>query len=168
MRGKTVKKTLAVIAAILSIPFLVLGLVFLIAAVTNPSRILVAAMLFLVGGLLLVWSLMTLRRMAEISPAALETGVLDMARTLGGEVTVAQVQTQFHIPQTLALGTLERLCGQGQCQREQRPDHDVYVFKSVLPAKVTKRCPYCGSAFSVKSAMRECPNCGASLEIAKE
>jgi hypothetical protein len=122
----------------------------------------------LIGGLLLIWSLANLRRLAEISPATLETGVLDLARTLGGEVTVAQVQTQFHIPRSLAFATLERLCAQGQCQREQRPDHDVYVFKSVVPAKVVKRCPYCGSTFPVKSAVRECPNCGANLEIAKE
>jgi len=66
------------------------------------------------------------------------------------------------------LSVLEKMRGQGQGQREQRTDHDVYVFKSVMPAKAIKRCPYCGSEFAVKSAMRDCPNCGGALEIVKD
>lgn len=162
------KKTTAIIAVILSVPLLVLGVIFLIAAVTSPSRFPVAVVFLLFGGLLLAWSILTLRRLAEISPEALATGIVDLARRLGGEVTVAQVQAEFRIPQALAFGALEKLCGRGDCQREQRADHDVYVFKSVMPAKVIKLCAYCGSKFPVKSPLRECPNCGASLEIVKE
>ena len=93
---------------------------------------------------------------------------VDLARRLGGEVTVSQVQAEFRIPNAMALGALERLCGRGECQREQRKDIDAYLFKGVMPAKAIKRCPYCGSEFAVKSAMRQCPNCGANLEITKE
>ncbi|MBC7232507.1 MAG: hypothetical protein H5T68_04600 [Chloroflexi bacterium] len=162
------KKLLAIVAMIVSIPLLVFGVIFLIAAATNPSRLFVAAVLLLFGGALLLVGALTLRRLAEISPEALATGVIDLARRLGGEVTVAQVQAEFRIPSALALSTLEKLRGRGECQREQRTDHDVYVFKSVMPAKAIKRCPYCGSEFAVKSALRECPNCGAMLEIVKE
>jgi rubrerythrin len=83
-------------------------------------------------------------------------------------VTVAQVQAQFHISNTMALGALEKMRGHGECQREQRTDRDVYLFKSVMPAKVIRRCPYCGGTFAVKSALRECPNCGAALDVIKE
>ena len=162
------KRTLAIVAVIASIPLLVLGLIFLIGAVTAPSRILVAAVLLLLGGAFLAWGALTLRRLAEISPEALATGIVDLARTLGGEVTVAQVQAEFRIPNALALSALEKLRGKGECQREQRTDYDAYIFKGVMPAKAIKRCPYCGSMFAVKSAMRECPNCGAGLEIVKE
>jgi len=162
------RKSFAVLAAIVAVPLLALGVVFLIAAVGRPSRILVAVVLLSIGSLSLLWSVLTLRREAEISPESLATGIVDLARTLGGEVTVAQVQAQFHIPNQMAFGALERMCGHGECQREQRPDHDVYVFKSVMPAKVIKRCAYCGSTFPVKSPMRECPNCGATLEVVKE
>jgi len=161
------RRTLAVLAAIAAVPLLALGVVFLIAAVGRPSRILVAAALLGIGGLLLLWSILTLRREAEISPEALATGIVDLARTLGGEVTVAQVQAQFHIPNQPALGALERMRGRGECQIEQRADHDVYLFKSVMPAKVIKHCAYCGSTFPVKSPMRDCPNCGATLEVVK-
>jgi hypothetical protein len=162
------KKPLAVLAAVIAVPLLAFGVIFLIAAVGRPGRILVAAVLLGIGSLFLLWSVLTLRREAEISPEALATGIVDLARTLGGEVTVAQVQAQFHIPNQMAFGALEKMCGHGECQRDQRADHDVYVFKSVMPAKVIKRCAYCGSTFPVKSTMRDCPNCGATLEVVKE
>jgi hypothetical protein len=161
-------KSRATIAVIASIPLLVLGLIFLIAAVANPSRILVAGVFLLFGVALLAWGALRLRRLAEISPEALATGIVDLARRLGGEVTVAQVQAEYSISQDLALSVLERMRGQGECQRERHGDHDVYLFKSVMPAKAIKRCPYCGSEFAVRSAMRECPNCGGALEIVKE
>jgi hypothetical protein len=162
------KRLASIIAMIAAIPFLVFGVIFLIAAATSPGRFPVAVVLLLFGGALLVWGALTLRRLAEISPEALATGIVDLARRLGGEVTVAQVQAEYRISSEMALGALERLRGHGDCQREQRKDHDVYLFKSVMPAKAIKRCPYCGSEFAVKSAMRECPNCGANLEIVKE
>jgi hypothetical protein len=158
----------SIIAVIVAIPLLVFGVIFLIAAATVPGRFPVAVVLLLFGGVLLAWGALRLRRLAEISPEALDTGIVDLARRLGGEVTVAQVQAEFRIPSAMALGALERLRGHGDCQREQRKDNDVYLFKSVMPAKAIKRCPYCGSEFAVKSAMRECPNCGANLEIVKE
>jgi hypothetical protein len=162
------KKTGAIIALLLAIPLLALGVIFLIAASGAASRLLTAGVLLLFGGALLVWALLTLRRLAEISPEALATGIVDLARRLGGEVTVAQVQSEFRISREMALGALEKLRGRGECQREYRGDRDVYIFKSVMPAKAIKRCAYCGSEFAVKSAMRECPNCGAALEIVKE
>ena len=93
------KKSGAIIAVIASVPLLVLGIVFLIAAMTNPGRLLVAAAFLVLGGGLLIWGALTLRRLAEISPEALATGIVDLARRLGGEVTVAQVQAEFRIPQ---------------------------------------------------------------------
>ena len=161
-------KTASILAILAAIPLLVFGVIFLIAAATSAGRFPVAVVLLLFGGVLLAWGALRLRRLAEISPEALATGIVDLARRLGGEVTVAQVQAEFRISSAMALGALERLRGRGDCEREQRKDHDVYLFKSVMPAKAIKKCPYCGSEFPVKSAMRECPNCGANLEIVKE
>jgi hypothetical protein len=166
-KGRTMNKAGATLVVVASIPLLILGVIFLIAAVNTPSRILVAAVFLLAGGSLLVWGALRLRRLGEISHDALVIGIVDLARRLDGEVTLAQVQAEFGIPQALAYGTLEKMRGQGDCERERRGDYDVYVFKSVLPAKAIKRCPYCGSEFAVRSAMRECPNCGGPLEIVK-
>jgi len=162
------KKSTSILAIIAAVPLLIFGVIFLIAAATNPNRFFVAVVLLLFGGALLALGALRLRRLAEISPEVLDTGIVDLARRLQGEVTVAQVQSEFRISSEMALGALERLRGRGECQREQRKDNDVYLFKSVMPAKAIKKCPYCGSEFAVKSAMRECPNCGANLEIVKE
>ncbi len=161
------KKILAILAVLVSIPLLTFGLVFLIAAAAAPSRILVAGALLVAGGLLLAWAISTLRRQAEISPEGLATGTVALARRLGGEVTVAQVEAEFHIPQGQAFEALERLRTRGLAQVEQREGRSVYVVRGLQPSLVTRRCPYCGTTFPVKEALRKCPNCGASLELEK-
>jgi hypothetical protein len=161
------KRLGAILAVVASVPTLVLGIIFLIASMTNPARLLTAAAFLVLGGALLIGGSLVLRREAEISPEALATGIVDLARRLGGETTVAQVQSEFRIPQEMAIDALEMLRGRGDCQREHREDHWVYLFRSVMPAKAIKRCPYCGNEYSVKSALRDCPSCGATLEIVK-
>jgi hypothetical protein len=165
--GRTMNRTWPTIAVIISVPLLVLGVVFLIAAMTNPGRFLVALVFLAFGGLLLIAGALSLRRAAEISPEALATGIVDLARRLDGEATVAQVQSEFRIPQSMALDALEKLRGRGEAQRERRGEHWAYIFKSVMPAKAIKRCPYCGTEYSIKSPVRDCDNCGATVEIVK-
>ena len=167
MERQAMKKILAVIALLISLPLLTLGVLFLIAAVANPQRILVASVLLVAGALPLTWGLLTLRRQAQISPEALAAGAVELARRLGGEVTVAQMQAEFRIPAEQALETLEKLRSAGQAQLEQRPGRAVYIFRGLQPSLVTRRCPYCGASFSVREALRQCPNCGAALEIDK-
>lgn len=159
------KRIFAVAAVLLSIPILTLGLVFLVAAANAPSRLLVASVLLAVGALLVWWAIATLRRQAEVSPEGLSTGAVALARRLGGELTVAQVQAEFRIPASQALETLEKLRSAGQAQVEQREGRAVYILRGLQPSLVTRRCPYCGTSFPVREALHQCPNCGASLEI---
>lgn len=161
------RKTLAVIALIVAIPLLTIGLLYLIVAMVTPNRLLVAAGFLAAGALPLGWGLLTLRRLAEISPDALSSGTAALARRLGGEVTVAHVQAEFRIPAALALETLEKLHASGQAQPEQREGRVVYVLRGLQASLITRRCPYCGSQFPVREALRKCPNCGALLEIEK-
>ncbi len=162
------KRILAFVALLVSLPFLTFGLLFLIAAMEEPERFLVAAGLLAAGGVLLYWGIATLRRLAEISPKALATGAVTLARRFGGEVTVAQVQAEYRIPAHLALEALESLRAAGHAQVEQREGRTVYILRGLQPSLVTKQCPYCGSAFPVRQALRKCPNCGAALEITKD
>ncbi|MDI7275650.1 MAG: zinc ribbon domain-containing protein [Anaerolineae bacterium] len=161
------KRLLAIAALVVSVPILALALLFLIAAMTRPDRLLVTAGLLAVGALPLAWGIATLRRQAEISPDALASGTVALARRLGGEVTEAQVQAEFRIPRALALDTLEKLCLDGQARREVRADRVVYVVRGLQASFVTRRCPYCGSSFPVREAVRKCPNCGAAVELDK-
>lgn len=161
------KKTPAILAVIASIPFFVLGLIFLIASASGPSRILVALALLAIATVLLVAGLKRLRRLAAIHPEALETGAVELARRLGGELTVAQLRAEYGISAEEAGKVLEKLVNNGTCQREQRKDRVVYVFTGLLTALKEKTCPYCGTNLPVRSGLRKCPNCGGQLEITK-
>ncbi|MHB0857465.1 MAG: hypothetical protein ACYC5M_07815 [Anaerolineae bacterium] len=161
------KKAVAVAVTLVSVPFLVLGLLFLIAASQQPSRLLVAFALLAAGVVLLVAGLRRLRKLAAVSPEALRTGAIDLARRLGGELTVPQLRAEYGISQEQAASTLEALVAQGNAAREQRGDRIVYVFSGLLPSLAEKVCPYCGTKLPVRASLRKCPNCGAQLEIKK-
>lgn len=161
------KKLPATLLAIVSIPFLVLGLLFLIAAAGRASRALVGLPLLAIGTAVLVTGLKRLRRLRDISPDILKTGAVEMARRMGGELTVSQLRAEYGIPRALATQVLDELARDGSCAPEQREDRIVYVFTGLLPSLVEKSCPYCSTKLPVRSALRKCPNCGASLEITK-
>ena len=59
-------KLTSILVILISIPFLGFGLIFLIAAATNPSRFLTALALLVIGGLLLAAGAFRLRRLAEM------------------------------------------------------------------------------------------------------
>ena len=161
------KKAPAIVAVVASIPFIVLGLLFLIASATGPNRILVALALLAVGAVLLVAGLKRLRRLAAIHPEALETGAVELARRLGGELTVAQLRAEYGISADEAGKVLEKLVNDGSTRREQRGDRIVYVFTGLMSSLKEKACPYCGTKLPVRSDLRKCPNCGGQLEITK-
>lgn len=161
------KKLGAVLITIASIPFITLSLLFFIAASAAPSRFWVALAFGAIGLALLLWGLGRLRRLAALSDEALRTGAVELAQRLGGELTVAQLRAEYRIPQSLALKTLEGLTAEGTCQREQRAERIVYLFKGLQPSLARKVCPYCGTELPLRQAVRKCPNCGAQLEITK-
>ncbi|MFO7698524.1 MAG: zinc ribbon domain-containing protein [Anaerolineae bacterium] len=160
------KKLGATVIALLSIPFITLGLVFLVAA-NSSSRLLTALALIAIGVILLAAGVRRLRRLAAISEEALMAGAVEMASRMGGELTVAQLQAEYAIPQALAQKVMDRLSEAGTAAPQPREDRVVYVFTGLLPAMARKLCPYCGTELPVREALRKCPNCGAQLEITK-
>ena len=161
------KKLGASIVVLASSLFFIAGILFLIASVSQASRILVALVFLAIGTFLLVVGLRRLRRLAEISPDALKTGAIELARRLDGELTVAQFRAEYRISQEQAGEVLEEMVAEGAAKREQREERVVYVVTGLLPAMVQKRCPYCGAELPVRTPLRKCPNCGAPLEITK-
>jgi len=163
------KKLGASVVVLLSIPFFIVGILSLIASVSQASRIFVfVALVFLaIGVFLLVVGLRRLRRLAEISPEALKTGAIELARRLNGELTVAQFRAEYRISEEQATAVLEEMVAEGAAEREQREQRVVYVVTGLLPAMVQKRCPYCGAELPVRTALRKCPNCGGQRELTK-
>lgn len=127
------KKVGATIIALLSIPFITLGLVFLIAA-NSTSRLLTALALLAVGVILLVAGIRRLMRLAAISEPALKSGAVEMASRMGGELTVAQLQAEYNISQSLAQKVMDELTSEGTAVPEPREDRVVYIFTGLLPA----------------------------------
>jgi rubrerythrin len=163
------KKFLAILLTLASIPLLLVGALFLIAASApnTPGRLPAGLFFAVLGAVVLVLGLRRLRRLAETTPEALKTGAVNLARRLGGEVTVSQLRAEFHISQDEATEVLDGLVAEGAAARERREERTVYVFTGLLPSLSEKVCPYCGTQLPVRSALRKCPNCGAQLEIEK-
>ena len=163
------KRLPAILAALASIPCITFGLVFLIAAATGSatSRLLVGLVLIAIGTVLLVAAIRRLRRMADIRPDVLKTGAVELARRLGGELTVAQLRAEYRISHDLATDVMEELVSEGTATREEREQRAVYVISGLRPSLAKKACPYCGTELPMRSDLRKCPNCGGQLEITK-
>ena len=163
------KRTLALVALLISVVLLCVGLLFLCAATRQPSRLFLAAALLIVGGGLAVWSGLTLRRLRELDPENLSDRITQLARAGGNpEVTLSQVVAELEVPDEAALVALSLLERRGQCHREFRRERQFYVFPGLKPSMVKRRCPYCGSEFSVKMPVYKCPHCGGDLRLERQ
>jgi predicted Zn-ribbon and HTH transcriptional regulator len=163
------KRTILIIAFVISVVLLAMGLLFLCATTREPGRLPLSLILLVIGGGLAAWSALTWRREQRLEPERLADSIIDLARTSGGaEVSLAQIVAELNVPTEAAqraLGVLER---RGECRRERRAGKDLYVFPGLVERKVVRRCAYCGSEFSVKKPLHKCPNCGGELELVRE
>ena len=167
MKGTgTGRRSLAIVGLLISAVLLALGVLFLCAATRDPSRLLLAGALLVVGGGLAAWSGLTLRRMRELDPENLSDRITELARTGGSaEVTLSQVVAELGVPDEAALAALALLENRAQCYRERREEREFYLFPGLRPSTVRRRCPYCGTEFSVKTPVYRCPNCGGDLQL---
>ncbi|HHX63734.1 MAG TPA: zinc ribbon domain-containing protein [Chloroflexi bacterium] len=161
------KKAAAIVIVLLSIPFYLFGILFLIASSGQATRLVPGLVMVAIATGLLIGGIRWLRRMADRSPEALRTGAIELARRLGGELTASQFRAEYRISNDLALRTLDGLVAEGNAVREERESRTVYVFTGLKPSLSEKRCPYCGTQLPVRTALRKCPNCGGQLEITK-
>jgi hypothetical protein len=146
---------------------LALGMLFLCAAVEDPRRLPLSLILLVGGGALALWSGLRLRRAYSLAPERLAERITALARVHEAEVTLPQVVADLNAPQEQALAALNLLETGGVCYRDFRGEKEVYIFPDLLPSKVVRRCPYCGSQFSVRNPVYKCPHCGGAIEIEK-
>jgi hypothetical protein len=162
------KRTIAIVTIFVAAGLLALGLVFLCAAVRQPSKLLISVALLIVGGGLAAWSGLTLRRIRELAADTLDDRITQLARASDAEITLSQVVAELGVPDEAAFAALNLLERRGQCYREHRDEREVYVFPGLKPSKVSRRCPYCGGEFSVKTPVYKCPHCGGDLKLERE
>lgn len=162
------RRTSAIVVLLVSVGLLALGLLFLCAAVDQPSRLFLAATLLLAGGGLAAWSGLRLRRLRKFDPENLSDRITELARASDAEVTLSQVVSELRVPDEVAIAALNLLERRGQSQREHRGDREFYVFPGLRPSKITRSCPYCGTEYSVKTPVYSCPRCGGDLRLERE
>lgn len=161
-------RTAAIIVLSISAVLLAVGLLFLCAATRQPSRFLLAGALLVAGGGLAAWSGLSLRRLRDLDPENLSDRITGLARAGDAEVTLSGVVSELGVPDEAAVAALNLLERRGQCYRERREEREFYVFPGLKPSKVTRRCPYCGGEFSVKTPAYKCPHCGGDLRVERE
>jgi hypothetical protein len=164
----TMSKPSAVLVLVIAVLALAAGLVFLCAAVRQPSRLMLAAILLLGGAALAAWSGKALQRLRELEPERLADRITDLAAESGAEISISAVISGLAVPNDAALDALNWLEHHGRAHRERRDDKDLYIFPGLKVSKVARRCPYCGSEFSVKTAVYKCPHCGGDLRLQPE
>jgi hypothetical protein len=166
--GKQVtRQTLTVAAFLAGVVMLTGGLIFLCAAVDQPSRLFVATALLVLGGGLAAWAGLRWRRARSLSPDVLDDRITSLAASSEAEVTLAEVVGRLSVPDSAARAALARLEANGFCHEEQRSGKSVYVFPGLKEDKVVRRCSYCGSQYSVREPLHKCTSCGGSLEIVR-
>lgn len=164
-RNRVPNQRLALTAFFSGLLFLTGGLIFLCAAVDNAARLPIAFVLLLIGGGLVAWASLRLRRAQQLSPDTLDDRITSLAAAHEAELTLAQVISALDAPDDAARAALTRLEADGLCHQERREGRTFYVFPGLKQRKVARRCSYCGNEYSVREPLHKCPNCGGSLEI---
>lgn len=163
------KRGLVLAAFAVAVILLVLGLIFLCAGVRQPSRLLLGLVLLVVGGGVAAWAGFTFRRMREQSPGRLADRITALAERSGqAEVSLSEAVAELSVSHQAVQAAMDLLTHRGVARPEQRGDKRVYAFPGLRETRVVRRCPYCGSEFSVKTALHTCPKCGGDLELVKE
>ncbi|NJN66197.1 MAG: hypothetical protein HC884_05535 [Chloroflexaceae bacterium] len=163
------KRIAALIAIVVGALLLVLGLIFLIAAIANPQRLLNALALAVLGVPLIAFGIWVLVREKQLSADTLDDSIVELARRSNAEVTVDQVVAELGVPDQAARDALDLLERRQQARGEWREDRKVYLFPGLKESKVVRRCAHCHSIFSVAQPLHKCPNCGSTeVELVRE
>jgi Zn finger protein HypA/HybF involved in hydrogenase expression len=161
-------KTLAWVAIIVSVVVLAGGLVFLMSA-NRASRFLLAFVLLGMGVALVAWGGTTLRRLRSLDPERVADRIIELVRRRGAtEITQADIVGSLGVSNEIALEAIGVLSRRQAIERRRHEDRDIFYFPQLRESRAVRRCPYCGSEFSVKTPLQKCPNCGANLEVEKK
>ncbi len=153
-----------IVGGLLAIP----GLLFLCAAIQEPRRLPLSLILLVGGGALAFWGGRTMARERALSPAQLAERITTLARASDAETTAAQAIASLGVPHDAVIAAFDLLQERGEAYREKREDREVYVFPGLMPAKIVRRCAYCGNSFSVKTPVHKCPYCGGVVEVERQ
>ncbi len=158
-------KVFAGVAAILLGAFLFgVGLLFLLGADGQIHRLVVAALGLLLGASAGMAGALLLFRAVLASPDRVRPVLLALAKARDGELTLAEIQASLGGRAKVAEEILGQMLVSGECERRG----DAFLFPSLQPRIVLRRCDHCGHEAPLASDDERCPNCGASMKVRRE
>jgi len=158
-------KIFAGIAAILLGVFLFLvGLLFLLGADGQLHRFVVAGLGVLLGAAASMAGALLLFRAVLASPDRVRPALLALAKTHDGELTLAEIQANLQGRAEVAEEILGEMLVSGACERRG----DTFLFPSLQPRVVLRRCDHCEHEAPLASDDERCPSCGASMSVRRE
>ncbi|MBI5160772.1 MAG: hypothetical protein HY996_05075 [Micrococcales bacterium] len=144
-----------------------LGLLFLVGAAGQTSRLVVAGAGLVVGAACAAIGVAMHRRADAESPETLRAAILDLARQKNGEVSRADVAAALGARMPKAEPVLDELVRNGVCKATDRDGHPYLVFESMQPRLVIKKCRFCTYEAPLGDDRATCPNCGGALDTVR-
>ncbi len=154
----------SVLLIVVGLGLLGLGLLFLIGASGQVSRLAVAAAGLVGGGVAVGFGLKLFKAAQAESPVVIRAEILALARQRSGEISAADVQAKLGSRGALANPVLEALQAEGQCQQQRRGGVTYYVFAGLQARLAVRRCEFCQAELPLDDDLAVCPQCGGSIK----
>lgn len=151
----------------LGVVLVAVGLLFLVGAAGRTSRYVVAGAGLGLGALCTALGVRAHRRADAESPKRLRADLLALARREDGEVSRADVTAALGARGAGAEAVLEALVQDGTCKVTERDGQRYYVFASLQPRLVIRRCRFCSYEAPLGEERATCPHCGGALDTVR-
>jgi len=141
-----------------------LGIIFVIASNEGNSRLRTGFILMGVSLPLIIPGLMLFLRGLSMSPSSIKKKILSIAAKNNGLVREEILWGPFANTEA-AEEEITEMKRSGLVRTETKSGVNFYIFPGYQFKLKLKKCPYCGSDFSMKSNLETCPSCGGDLKF---
>lgn len=159
------KRTIGALLVAGGVGLVLLGLLFLLGAAGQGSRYVIAVISLALGGLLMGVGLRIYRQGIAASPETLRAEILALAHRQDGEISWGEVEAALGSGIGAVLQAMEE---EGLCQCRRKDNATYYVFQSLQPRLMVRRCEYCKAELPFAEEVAACPNCGGTVKTQKE
>ena len=156
------------LAAAVGVVLVLGGLLFLVGAGGQSQRYLIGALAIAIGAGAAWLGARTARAADAASPDRVRHEVLALAERHDGELSMAEVEAALGVRFGVAREVLRSMADESTCRRVERGGATRWIFESLLPRLMLRRCPYCDHELPVAEEVHQCPHCGGQVELKVE
>ena len=159
------KRILYIILYVIGAALIALAVLFFIASSSNPSHIGTAVACGAAGiGAFFIGAVLK-RNSDDSNPILIDRDVITLAAKYNGRLTVDMVVSELGITRPQALQSLDRLVNSGVARLEVSQTEQYYIFASVKPKRMIRKCIYCGREFPLAQPVTICSYCGGTVKV---